>query len=260
MRAMLLALLVCARLAAAEPDASGPVTTPPESPEAGFEAGNAALEKGDLAGAEVAYRAVLVGTPDPDVYFNLGNVLWRQGAAADAILAWRTAAVGAPRDPDVAANLDFAHRSTKDALAVPSNVPAWAPWMGALSVGEAAWTASALLGLALVALGRRRQASHLPLIGMASALGVVGLVVGTSAMARASADPVAVVRVPDVAVTSDLGGGVTLFRLHAGAEVLAAEESGASVLVVLADGRRGWVPASSLGIADPTRPFPPRGL
>ncbi len=238
----------------------GAASPPPpptfDSPNAGFEVGNTALAKGDLAAAEAAYRAVLAVAPDPDVYYNLGNVLWREKQSAAAILAWRTAAVDAPRDPDLAANLEFAHRTTKDALAVPSNVPAWAPWMSALSVGEASWMASALLGVALVLVGLRRKFPQLPAVGIAVGLGSLGVVVGAGVLARAGADPVAVVLVPEVAVTSDLGGGVTLFSLHAGAEVLAAEASGGSVLVVLADGRRGWVPASSVGIADPSAPFP----
>lgn len=289
MSAVVLGMMFAVGFAVAEPDASGrgteaPVVTAPPteapsnaahpadadrggaaipglppgftSPAAGFDAGNAALEQGDLAAAEAAYRAVIAVVPDADVYFNLGNVLWRKKAPAGAILAWRTAAVSAPRDPDVAANLEFAHRFVQDALAVPSNVPAWAPWMGALTVGEAAWTSTALVGLALVALGLRRKAPHVPVLGMAGVVVGVGGVLGAGAVAQSLADPLAVVLVPEVSVTSDLGGGVTLFSLHAGAEVLATEESGASVLVVLADGRRGWVPVSSLGFADPSRPFP----
>jgi hypothetical protein len=68
--------------------------------------------------------------------------------------------------------------------------------------------------------------------------------------------PVAVVLVPEVTATSDLGGGVELFTLHAGAEVHAEQTAADRVLVVLPDGRKGWLPSTAVGIVDPTRPPP----
>ena len=56
--------------------------------------------------------------------------------------------------------------------------------------------------------------------------------------------------------TSDLGGGVELFTLHAGAEVQAVERAAGRVLVALGDGRKGWLAESAVGIVDPTRPPP----
>ena len=117
MSAVVLGMMFAVGFAAAEPDASGrgteapvgaappteasvnaahpadadrggaEVLSPPPvftSPAAGFDAGNAALEQGDLAAAEAAYRAVIAVVPDADVYFNLGNVLWRTKAPAGA--------------------------------------------------------------------------------------------------------------------------------------------------------------------------------
>ncbi|MBM4367331.1 MAG: hypothetical protein FJ102_14055, partial [Deltaproteobacteria bacterium] len=55
----------------------------------------------------------------------------------------------------------------------------------------------------------------------------------------------------EVTARSDLGGGVDLFALHAGAEVGVAEVAAGQVLVALPDGRRGWVAEAAVGRVDP---------
>ncbi|MFN7144015.1 MAG: hypothetical protein ACK4YP_09580, partial [Myxococcota bacterium] len=73
---------------------------------------------------------------------------------------------------------------------------------------------------------------------------------------EAFAPPVAVVLAPEAVATSDLGGGVELFTLHAGAEVQTVETAAGRVLVALPDGRRGWLASSALGLVEPSRPPP----
>jgi hypothetical protein len=211
---------------------------------------------GDLAGAESSLLGMLSGGyADTDVYYDLGNVAWRQGDTGRAILAWRRAAMLAPRDPDVGANLDFARRSVLDAVDPVVPTPALAPWQAGLSPGEAAWCGATLLGLSLLLLGLR---GRLPRGALAPALGagVLGAGLAGGGWAAWFADPAAVVLVDEVTATSDLGGGVTLFTLHEGAEVLAAEVTPTHVLLALPDERRGWVAREHVGLVDPWAPFP----
>jgi hypothetical protein len=67
----------------------------------------------------------------------------------------------------------------------------------------------------------------------------------------------AVVVVPQVAARSTLGPeGVDLFVLHEGAEVRSLDLARRHTLILLSDGRKGWVSSSALASTDPARPFP----
>ena len=222
----------------------------------------AAVAAGDLVRAEAELRAMLAdGYVDDDVYYDLGNVAWRQGHTGRAILAWRRSAVLAPRDPDVGANLDFARRSVLDAVEPVVPTPVLAPWQAGLSPGEGAWAGAALLGAGLLLVGLRRARPGAPGVLLAPAIvaSVLGAGLAGGGWAAWLADPAAVVLASEVTATSDLSGGVELFTLHEGAEVVAVETTDAHVLVVLPDDRRGWVPRAAVGLVDPWAYFPEAG-
>ncbi len=236
------------------------------SPESDLASASAALAAGDLSGAEAGYRAILASGPmDADVYYDLGNVLYRGGKLAPAILAWRRAEALSPRDPDVQANLDFARRGLVDRLDTPRGSPAFAPWQIALTPGEGRWLGAGLSGLALLVLGVRALGARMfggtgsrLQLPVAPAVGVlvIGLVVQAGAVASAREPAIAVILPTEVTATSDLGGGVDLFTLHAGAEVRLVERAAGHALVQLPDGRKGWLAEESVGVADPYAPFP----
>lgn len=222
-----------------------------------FATANAALANGDLAAAEAGYRAVLgAGYTDGDVYYNLGNVLWREQKVAPAILAWRRAAARLPRDPDVEANLDFARRGVRDAVGTPDPSPWFAPWQVAMTPAEGVWMGAGLAGLGLLLIAAHRRLPQASLLGAGVGLTAIGALAWAGGAAEASMADVAVVLATEVTATSDLGGGVDLFTLHAGAEVLLVEEEAGKALLQLPDGRRGWVPVASVGTGDPDAPFP----
>jgi hypothetical protein len=222
-----------------------------------FATANTAFAQGDLAEADAAYRALLSeGYTDGDVFYNLGNALWREEQPAHALLAWRCAAERLPRDPDVSANLEFARRTARDALELPTTIPVFAPWQAALTPAEGCWLGAALVGAGLLLVALRRRAPEAPLLPIAAASGLIGACAWAGGVAHDQAAPVAVVLADEVTASSDLGGGVDLFALHAGAEVLALEEAAGKVLLGLPDGRKGWVPAATVGVVDPERPFP----
>lgn len=208
---------------------------------------NEALAAGDLDGADAAIRGTLdAGAYTSDVYYNLGNLRYRQDRLPEAVLAWRCAAALAPRDPDVRANLDIARRKLPDHFDVEPVTPAWAPWQRALTPAEGEWVGAALAGGALLALGLGGARARVP-----AGLGLtLGAWVCAGALAADAALPVGVLQAPATA-TSDLGGGSTLFTLSAGAEVQLVDQGGGQLLVALPDGRRGWVTAAGVALADP---------
>jgi hypothetical protein len=126
----------------------------------------------------------------------------------------------------------------------------------ALTSVEAQWVGCALAGLGLLLIAARGRLPHQPLAGIGVALVLVGGLVVTGGVVDAGQPPVGVILGPEVTATSDLGGGVSLFSLHAGSEVLVVEEEAGSVLLQLPDGRKGWVTADQVGIAAPDDPFP----
>ncbi len=225
--------------------------------EAGLADANAALASGDFTTAEQGYRALLdAGHTSGDVWYNLGNVLYRQDRDAEAVLAWRNAAARLPRDPDVQANLDFVRRTLRDGLVAPDPRPWFAPWQAALTPDEGVWLGAALAGAGLLAIALRGRRPRWPLVPVGVTAAVLGGLVAAGGLAEAGAPPVAVVVVAETVATSDLGGGVDLFTLHAGAEVQSVERAAGRVLVVLPDGRKGWVSEAAVGFVEPSRPRP----
>lgn len=225
--------------------------------EARFAEANTALAAGNLESAEAGYRAVIEeGYATGDIWYNLGNVLYRQERHAEAALAWRNAAARLPRDPDIDANLDFVRRTFRDGLVAPDPHPWFAPWQVALTPDEGVWLGAALAGLGLLAIAARRRAPHFPLAPVGVGVCAMGALLAAGGFAEAGQRPVAIVLLPEATATSDLGGGVELFTLHAGAEVSTVEEEAGRVLVLLPDGRKGWLPIETLGVVDPSRPGP----
>ncbi len=222
-----------------------------------FGEANTALAAGDFAGAELGYRAVIEeGYGSGDIWYNLGNVIFRQDRPAEAVLAWRNAAARLPRDPDVEANLDFVRRTFRDGLVAEDPHPWFAPWQAALTPDEGLWVGATLIGVGLLAVSSRRRRADLPLAPIGLAAAALGALIGAGGWAEATLPPVAVVLASEATATSDLGGGVDLFTLHAGAEVQTVEEAAGRTLVLLPDGRKGWLPNSALGVVDPSRPWP----
>ena len=62
------------------------------------------------------------GFENSSLYFNLGNSYYRSGQVGRAIASYLAARQYNPRDPDIIANLNHAHKNTTDQLEL--NVPA----------------------------------------------------------------------------------------------------------------------------------------
>ena len=102
-------------------DGDSPTSEPaPFDPGAVFVNANAAYEAGDWERAVELYSALLAhGHGSARVHYDLGNAFLRNGELGRAIAAYRRSQALQPREQDLRANLEFARRATKDALAPP---------------------------------------------------------------------------------------------------------------------------------------------
>jgi len=222
--------------------------------------GNAAYRSGEYTRAESVYRALLdEGVVNGHVLYNLGNSFYRQGRSSEAMLAWRRAQILMPRDPDIQANLARARDATRDRLPALINSRDLFFWQRRLSPREGALTGSFLVGMGFVVLGAARwRRKDWRLLG--ASISLVGGVVLMAALDEASSmwrAPSGIVLDAEVSVRSAVSAeGVELFQLHAGAEVRLKERTGEHVQIELADGRRGWLSAGSVGSVVPNAPFP----
>lgn len=209
-------------------------------------AGDAAWLEGDVPrAAEQWADRIDAGEVSGDLYYNLGNAHYLQGEVPKAILSWRRAELLSPRDGDIASNLERARRSTQDRIEVrrPNAL---------LSVRELGGLGALLLGLCgLIGVVWRLRPSF-PALVPALFTGAPGLAVLLAMVWRLQGfGAAAVVLSEQVQVRSAGGGGVALFELHAGAEVLLEQQLGSMSQIALPDGRRGWMPTADLGVIDP---------
>ena len=192
------------------------------------------------------------GDRSGDLYYNVGNAHYQLGELPEAILAWRSAQLLSPRDGDIEANLASVRKLTTDRIEpAPSRSPVLF-WRTSLSAAEQGWAACLLMAAfwAICVLWRFRRVS----LGIPAVLtGVPGLLLTVSTLQTLGELGTAGVVLAEAEVRSTASGGVVLFELHPGAEVQLGDGLGDNVLVSLPDGRKGWMPAASLGVVDPRR-------
>ena len=229
-----------------------------------FDQGLQSIRSGDSASALTHFKASLdAGARDPEVYHGLGNALYRMGHEAEAVAAWRRGLSLSPRNGDIAANLDWVRKRFADRIEPPSLYRAaffWQSFLAPLETGALGASSIALCFWMLVwgRIRRIRRAEGLTSNAKIVALTtfIIGVLLVGSSLDAVSQRRGAVVIVEEVDVRSALGpSGVSLFVLHAGAEVAIEEETETHRLLVLSDGRKGWVNAKALLSTDPAHPF-----
>jgi tetratricopeptide (TPR) repeat protein len=253
---------------AQEPGAGGTPpeqTTPPQrierldaasAPAQTLARANGSYAAGDFGAAIEGYRSLLVaGHRHALLHYNLGNAYLRAGELGRAIASYRRAAAGAPRDPEIRANLAFARKSARDAVApsepsaVLQTVFAWHFLLSRTELVEIAAALNVVLwSLLALRLWRRRES-----LGWAAALAAVLLAACLASLLVRTLEPerVAVVVAREVEVRSGLAGdSVVRFRLHAGSEVRVREERDGWLRVALPDGEQGWLRASEAEVVE----------
>ena len=234
------------------------------SGDAEFHRGLDALREGDARAAVTALDASLeAGGRNPAVYHALGNSLYRLDRKGEAAVAWRRGLLLAPRDGDIAANLDHIRGQFRDRIDPPSGHRGLFFWQSQLALIESgalssfAFTFAFFLGF-LGRILRVRVGSEV--LSSLRWSGRIAIVVGSlllfSTVDAFYARQGAMITAPQVEVRSALGpAGVSLFILHEGAEVSVEDRTDTHQLIVLSDGRKGWVSASTLLSTDPAEPF-----
>jgi tetratricopeptide (TPR) repeat protein len=213
---------------------------------------NGAYQEGDYATAAVLYGQLAERVDNGYLWLNLGNSHLRTGQLGPAVAAYLRAHELLPRDADVRANLDFARKSTRDAVdptpsaAVLRTLFFWHFSLSPIELIQATVVTN-LLVWALLAARLFRRDSELLRWGAIGA-GVVVLALGTSLAIRTAVPrKVAVVQKAEVEVHSGTGRDtVVQFKLHAGTETRWLETRGEWLRIALPDDKQGWVQADDV--------------
>jgi tetratricopeptide (TPR) repeat protein len=248
---------IAATVALGDPEAPpGNEVEGSEDPAAVLSRANEAYAAGDFRSAAAGYRALLAaGHRHALLHYNLGNAYLRQGELGRAIASYRRAAAGAPRHQDVRANLAYARKNARDAVAPPESPMVWRTvfaWHYALAPAEL-WLAAAVLNVVLWSLlSLRLWRRHEVLTWAAAVAGLLLLACGVSlGLHRLAPSRVAVVVPREVDVRSGLRDDTVLrFKLHAGSEVVVREERDGWLRIALPDGEQGWIEAAAAEVVE----------
>ena len=248
---VLSALLVLATLGEAVYGAD----STPASPQTTFFHANALYKDGQYAAAAREYEEVLrSGLESGPLYFNLGNAYFKAGETGQAILNYERARRLMPRDPDLEANRTYALSLTgADACVAALWQRVVFPLADRMATRRLVWIASSMYTLLLLALTAYRLWSRRPrwLIYVATTLGTF-LIVATMSLARqVLADDWqhrAVVVTPGdtPARFEPADNGTVHFVVKEGTSVRILDTRQGWVQVARCDGRRGWMPGTSV--------------
>lgn len=218
--------------------------------------GAAQYEAGGFSRAADTWESLArEGLEDSRLWYNLGNAYFQQGDMGRAILDYRRALRLAPRDAELRDNLELARSRRVDGdapLAGGGPIAGLWRWLRArVSTGELAVLGLVVLwvGTILLLLGILRRASwrrlRWPLVAVALLLPLLSAAAWTAEWQDWSGRE-AVLLAPVVKVSSGPGADfITLFEIHAGAELRLREERGNWVRVNLGEDLEGWVPRGS---------------
>ena len=221
-----------------------------------FQQGNEHYRAARFAETADSYRLILKsGLVSGPTYYNLGNALLKSGRKGEALWAYLEARSLMPRDPDVAANLQYALSLLPPATAELIRPPLT---VRVLTLGErwtlrellAAWAVLAwLAAIAWILAGwwprlrrpLRPAAWALTLLAAWSLAALLGETWWSGGSHRAG------IVNPSVDVRfSPQDTGTTHFTLAEGSVISALDEQAGWIQIRRADGRAGWVPADSV--------------
>ena len=222
-----------------------------------FVEANNRYDAGEYAVASDLLRQLVAsGIQNGHVCYNLGNSELRAGRVGKAITAYLAARGLLPRDSDIRANLEFARKLTKDALAPPSPNPVVRTlffWHYSLSQRELLWLLVLInLGVfaALTVLLYRRDSEVLR--WSVAALLLLLVAIGASAAIRTVAPTrVAVVLEREVDVHSGTHRDtVVRFKLHEGTEATVTDSQAGWVRIELPEDKQGWVADDEISVVE----------
>jgi hypothetical protein len=220
----------------------------------------------DPAGASNLYRKAVMRyeriardgpVENGKLYYNIGNAYFRMKDLGRAVLNYRRAERYIPNDPNLQQNLAYARTRRLDRIEEPQRSRILRTlffWHYDLSTGVRSWAFTVFYLLlwcaATVRLWVRRAGPSwvAALAGLLATVCLVSLVAET--VQRRTAEPGVILAEQVVARKGNSTTYEPSFRepLHAGTEFERLEDRGAWYHVALADGRRCWLPATSVGM------------
>ncbi len=230
---------------------AGRAAPAPIAPGEAFVNANAAYEAGRFGEAIALYQQLLEsGSENGHVHYNLGNAYLRNGELGQAVACYRRSLTFLPRDQDARANLEFARKSAKDAIAPPAPSAVSRTlffWHYSLSRSELA-TIVVVLNLVLWAvliLRLYRRASELLRWAFMLLLLLLLATGGSLAVRHLRPRQIAVIVPQEVDVRSGTNiTAVVLFKLHAGTEVRVVDHRKQALRIALPEeGQGGWIEA-----------------
>ncbi len=219
---------------------------------ASFDAGLAAYQDGKWDAAIQHWQRITEsGESSGALEYNLGNAYFRLGNLPQAILHYERALKYQPLDRDTQHNLMLANRGIIDQM---TPLPRLGIWRYADRIRDAlspGWLLNALLILNLViaglfgcyilGAGSLRAWSLRGAIAALVLLGVGGAWYAWRSSAVTIAQAIVIAEKVDI-FSSPSEASTPLFALHEGTKVNLGEELSNWVEIVLADGRKGWMP------------------
>jgi hypothetical protein len=221
-----------------------------------FSRAGSSYDHGEFGLAAAQYDSLLnAGFTTPEVYFNLGNSFFRAGYLGHAIWAYRSAARLAPRDPDIKSNLTVARLSARDRIEArtPSLLQqVWRTTSQLLSFSEGARLVTALwllvwIAVALASMWPASRRVVVPAIKVTGLLWALAFAVLAARYMGVHSTTAAVVIAVETHARSAPGEDEdVIFSGHPGLECVVRGRRDEYLLVELANGRVGWLPAVDL--------------
>ncbi|MBI5669797.1 MAG: tetratricopeptide repeat protein [Chloroflexi bacterium] len=212
---------------------------------------NAAYQQGDYETAARLYQSLVDGgIQNSSVYFNLGSAYYESGELGRALLNYRRAQALLPRDNDLNRSLARIRGERTDIQGDETGLLEGLAALtgGVLTLAELGWLALLLwFGWFALLLGWMlgadwRETLRVPLI-VGAVLVAVAVALLASRLWVQAYRPAAVVLAEQVDVMSGPGERyLSLFLLHAAAEIRIVERRGSWLRFALPDGRQGWLP------------------
>ena len=227
----------------------------PTTPQTAFFRANTLYTQGQYAEAVEAYEAVLQsGLVSGNLYFNLGNAYFKAGQVGRAILNYERARHFLPSDPDLAANLRFAHSLTGTEVCQP---PLWQrlvfPLAQRVATDQLVWLTCVTYTLlfAILAVYRLwpRRPRWLRSVGWGVAASLVVLTLSLVQQLRTSEwqRHAVVLKQEDTPVRFEpAASGTVHFSVTQGTRVQVFDVREDWWQVARCDGRRGWVEKDAL--------------
>jgi tetratricopeptide (TPR) repeat protein len=194
---------------------------------------------------ELYNQALNSGTVNGALLFNLGNAYFRTAHVGEAIASYKGALRFLPRDADILANIEAARKLRKDIIEEKNRsadiVFFWFAWATGREYSAIGGIVAGVASAFLFFCRFKPQLPKWPLWVLAPV--VLFLFLTTIGKYFQWTEPSeAVVKAAEVSVKSANGeGNVTLFLLHAGAEVVVGEHRDDWVQIQIADDRKGWM-------------------